>query len=518
MTATNTFKTKLVDNLLKNWKKYIYYLIVLFSIVLFIYALGYSTAWARTEVLGKAYKETQPLFDLAKQTNDIIALLAVIGLVASVLSLMVSTHTRKKYYWTNYTLLGFVIVFTLATGIYAFVGSNILKAAFVSSFTEYAAEWDYLITLSFQSKDIKPNILMSLDGVLPILITGILASGLSIWLLLDERLNHQKYIEREQWIINTLEQVERGEIEVQERVMNQIPTVGEEIIDFTEKEVLTEHQIDVGEFYNTHKVIVNISYIWTLCMTILWIGLPIVSTFIDFLNFNGLIDFNTQSITNIHSSLLSFISIISLLIGLINLTSLKVIRQIKTEQTVRQIIIGHSIYLMFTTLIGGLLLMVVGRKIPVSKNEEDRMRYQTNSIAYRLSFAGLFFFIWSLFTSINYSLFTGLLNEVRVKPDFNTGLDITISIVLTLVIFLAAEKVKFYSMKWSYGLMIISLINIVRIFYVPLLSYNKGQLPLDVFIQIALAHSISALLTLVAGFISLDKSKRLKLYLEQEGK
>ena len=62
-------------------------------------------------------------------------------------------------------------------------------------------------------------------------------------------------------------------------------------------------------------------------------------------------------------------------------------------------------------------------------------------------------------------------------------------------------------MKWSYGLMIISLINIVRIFYVPLLSYNKGQLPLDVFIQIALAHSISALLTLVAGFISLDKSK-----------
>jgi hypothetical protein len=51
-----------------------------------------------------------------------------------------------------------------------------------------------------------------------------------------------------------------------------------------------------------------------------------------------------------------------------------------------------------------------------------------------------------------------------------------------------------------------------------LLSYNKGQLPLDVFIQIALAHSISALLTLVAGFISLDKSKKLKLYLEQEGK
>ena len=518
MTATTTFKTKFVDNLLNNWKKYIHYLIVLFSIVLFIYALGYSTSWARTEVLGKTFRYTQPLFDLAKQTNDMIALLSVIGLLASVLSLMVSTHTRKKYYWTNYVLLWVVIVFAFATGVYAFIGSGILRAEFVSSFSEYQSEWDYLITLSFQSNDIRPNILEALNGVLPFMLIGLITSGLSVWLFVDERLKHKSYLEREQWILDTLSKVESGDIKVNEKVMNQIPTAGEEIIDFTEKEVLAYKHVEVGQFYQTHKLMIMFAYLWTVIITVILIGLPIVTTVIDFMSRYAFIDFDTASITGIHGSLLGFLTIISLLIGLLNLGSLKVINQIKTELAVRETLIGHSIYLILTTILGGLILLPVALKVPKSEHELDRMRYQHNSTGYGLTFAGMFFFIWSLFTSINYSLFTGLADEVRVRPDFNIGLDITISIVLVLMIFLAAEKVKAYSIKWSYGLMIISVINIARIFYVPLLSLNSGQIPFDIFLQIALAHGISAILTVVAGFVSLNKSKKLKAYLELGGK
>lgn len=518
MTATTTFKTKLVDSLLKNWKKYIYYLIVLFSIVLFIYALGYSTAWARTEVLGKTFKATQPLFDLAKQTNDMIALMAVIGLVASVLNLMVGTHIRKKYYWTNYVLLGIVIVFSLLTGVYALIGSNILRAEFVSSFAEFKTEWDYLITLSFQSNDIRPGILESLNGALPFMLVGVISSALGVWIFVDERLKHQSYLEREKAVLEMLQKVESGEIKVTEKVMNQIPTAGEEVIDFTDKEILEYHHVEVGQFYKENKVLISLAYVWTLLMTVLFIGLPVISTIIDFMNNYGFIDFNTASLTNLHSGLLGFLSIIFLLIGVISLGSLKAIRQIKSEQVVRQTLIGQSIYLIATTLLGGLFLLPVALKAPSSKNEADRMRYQNNSTGYSLTFAGMFFFIWSLFTSINYSLFTGLADEVRVKPDFNIGLDITVSIVLILVIFLAAEKVKAYSIKWSYGLMIVSLINIARIFYVPLLSLNSNQIPSDIFLQIALSHGISALLTAVAGFMSLNKSKKLKAYLNQGGK
>ncbi|WP_025724470.1 hypothetical protein [Acholeplasma granularum] len=519
MTTTNTtFKTKLVDNLLKNWKKYIFYLIVLFSIVLFIYALGFATSWARTEVLGKTFRATQPLFDLAKQTNDIIALLAVIGLVGSVLNLMVGTHIRKKYYWTNYVLIWVVVVFSLATGVYIFVGSAVLKNEFANSFANFQDEWNYLIQLSFQSNDIRPSIIEALNGALPFLLIGLINAGLGIWLFVDERLKHQSYLDREVWVNETLAKVEKGEIKVSEKVMNQIPTVDEEIIDFTEKEVLAYEHKDIGKFYENHKLLINASYIWTLLVTVLMIGLPVISTIVDALNHYGIIDFNTASIVNLHSSLIGFATLILLLIGLINLGSLKVIRQIKTEEVVRQTLIGHSIYLIFTTIFGGLLLLPIALKVPTAKNEVDRMRYQNNSTGYTLTFGGLIFFIWSLFTSINYSLFTGLADEVRVKPDFNVGLDITISIVLILVIFLSAEKVKAYSIKWSYGLMVISAINIARIFYVPLLSFNSNQIPMDIFVQIAIAHSISAILTLVAGFVSLNKSKKLKAYLTQGGK
>lgn len=518
MTAKVTFKDKLVDNLLNNWKKYIHYLIILFSIVLFIYALGYSTAWARTEVLGKTYKSTQPLFDLAKQTNDAIALLSVIGLLASVLSLMVGTHTRKKYYWTNYAFLWIMVIFSLATGLYIFFGSQVLKAEFISSFAEFEAEWEYLITLAFQSKDIRPNIIASLEGVLPFMLVGIISAGLSLWLYIDERLKHQSYLAREQLVIDTLAKIEAGEIKVEDKVVNQIPSVDEQIIDFTQKEMLEYKHVEVGKFYNDHKWMIQLAYIWTLMVTIIFIGLPVISTVIDFMSFNGFIDFNTESLTGLHGSLIGFLTIILLLVGFFNLGSLKVIRGIKSESVVRDTLIGHSIYLIATTIFGGLLLLTIALKVPKSSVEVDRMRYQNNSTGYGLVFASMLFFIWSLFTSINYSLFTGLADEVRVKPDFNVGLDITISIVLILVMFLAAEKVKTYSTKWSYGLIVISLIHIARIFYVPLLSLNKGQIPQDIFLQIFLAHSIAALLGFVAAGLSLNKSKKLEAYLKQRGK
>lgn len=519
MTSTNvTLKNRLIDHLTNNWRSYVFYLIVLFSIVLFIFALGYSTAWARTEVLGKSYRETQPIFDLTKSTNDTILVLSSVGLLSSVLGLMLGTHNRKKYYWTNYVLLSVVVVFSLITGIYIMIGSNILRAEFANSFQTYEDEWNYLIQLSFQSNDIRPGILESLDSVLPFVLVGIITFGLGVWLLVDELIHHKVYVQREQYVEEMLRQVEAGLIKVSDKVMNQIPTVDDDVIDFTDKEILEFSHAEKGQFYSKHQTSLKISYIWAQIVTLL-LFLSVVATFvIDTLYKFGVLSKDTVGFTGIEQSLIGFLSIIILLVACVNLMALKAIKQVEEELTPRNTLIGFAIFLIPSTLISGMLLLPVALKLPRSKVEISKMRYQANGLAYGLTFVSMLFFLWSLFTSINYSLFTGLADEIRVKPDFNIALDITISIVLVLAMFLAAEKVKSYSKKWSFGLFAISAINIARLFYVPLISLNTNQIPNDIFVQIALSHIISAVLTLAAGFISLNKSTKLEKAIKAGGK
>lgn len=519
MTATNlSFKNKLVDHLTKNWKAYVFYLVVLFSTVLFIYALGFSTAWARTEVLGKTYKETQPIFDLTKQINDAIASLAAIGLISAVLNIMVGTHSRKKYFWTNYVLLAILIVSTLATGIYIFVGSEILKSEFTNSFDVFESRWAYLIQLSFQGRDIRPGIIESLSNSLPYMLVGLIASGLSVWLLIDERLKRPMQLAREAEVQSILEKVEKGEIKVSEKVMNQVPSVDDEIIDFTEKEVLEYETLEFGAFHKKHQTSIMIAHVWAVIVTSLIFISFIGSIVIDFLNRYQIIDFNTESIVSLHPSLISFLSILLLLAGFFNLSAIKAIEKIKTDSIPRNTLLGYAIYLIPTTLISGILLLPVALKLPRSKVELAKMRYQNNQFGFTMTFGSMLFFIWSLFTSINYSLFTGLAEEVRVKPDHNIALDITISIVLILVMFLSAEKVKAYSKQWSYGLFVISVVNLLRLFYVPLISLNTNQIPMDIFIQIAICHIISAALTTIAGIVSLKKATKIQQALKQGGK
>ncbi|MBN3490738.1 hypothetical protein JV173_04335 [Acholeplasma equirhinis] len=512
-----SFKDKIVKHFTTRWKTYIYSLVVFFSIVSTIFALGYSTTWATTEVIGKSYKSMQPLWDQAFATNDLILILSGGFILSVLLGLGFGTHNRKKYYLSNFITVGTTIFFGIAYSIYVVVGSLSLKAAFEQSFQQYQANWDLAIQLAFQSRDIRPDILASFDAVFAISLMTLIGVGLTIWLLVDNLLHRKAVLAREAYVQQILAQVEAGEIKVTEKVVNSIPSVDDEIIDFKEAEfVHLEHHVP-GEFYKNNKLSIQVAYYFTMIITGL-LALLVVGNFVFGFLFNlNVVNFTYATITGLQPSVVDFGMILCLLVVVFNLNAIKVIKSIKQEKASKAQAIGYSVYLIFSTIIAGILLLPVALKLKPSKFEIEKMRYQNNSFAYSMTFGSLAFFIWALFTSINYSLFTFLPNEVKVRPDFNVALDIAMSIVLILVMFLAAEKVKVYSIKWSIGLFVISAINILRIFYVPLISLNTNQIPFEIFMQIAISHVICAGLTIVAGIVSYNKSKKLQLLLKEKG-
>ena len=75
------------------------------------------------------------------------------------------------------------------------------------------------------------------------------------------------------------------------------------------------------------------------------------------------------------------------------------------------------------------------------------MRYLKNNLGYGLVMLSLIFFLVALFASITYNsyLYQESNDYPKVLTDMNLAIDIAISIVILLIGFLSAEKVKVYS-------------------------------------------------------------------------
>jgi amino acid transporter len=142
----------------------------------------------------------------------------------------------------------------------------------------------------------------------------------------------------------------------------------------------------------------------------------------------------------------------------------------------------------------------------MDKIKADKLRYQTNSSAYLLVMLSVVFSVISLFILITYDSYGTLDKPYFVKPDFRIGLEIVLGIVMMLVTFLAAEKVKFYSRIWGfYGLSILALINIVRIFNIPFYAFEKVWITERIRLISILGFAISAICLIIAAIITTRK-------------
>ncbi len=138
----------------------------------------------------------------------------------------------------------------------------------------------------------------------------------------------------------------------------------------------------------------------------------------------------------------------------------------------------------------------------------DKMRYQQNKLAYWLVLLAIVNQIVSLFATIT---------PRTVVPSFTTAVEILINITLMLFTFLAAEKVKAYSIKWGYGLLVISFLHLLRIFYEPLKLFRLGQISWGLYFLIIDAIIGSIILLAIASYITIKKHRALMAHLKELG-
>lgn len=148
----------------------------------------------------------------------------------------------------------------------------------------------------------------------------------------------------------------------------------------------------------------------------------------------------------------------------------------------------------------------------------EKMRYQNNAGAYALVMLSALTGIVALFTLINYDEFDAV-DALRVVPDLRIALEIGLGIIVLLVTFLAAEKVKFYQRNWAfYGLPILAIVNFLRIFNIPFYAYNKGWIPVNTMRAAILEFAITVILLVIAAVISIVKVIKITHYLKELNK
>ena len=156
----------------------------------------------------------------------------------------------------------------------------------------------------------------------------------------------------------------------------------------------------------------------------------------------------------------------------------------------------------------------------MSMNEEqlirrDRMRFTKNTLSSGLALlailANVFYFV-SLYKSDVGSYYYNIL----------IGASVLYNLVFMLTVFLSSEGVKGYKISYAYVLIAIGILQIVRIFILPLRAHTStvtiNQQEMIVmqtpqFIRVIIYLCISAACCIVAGIIGIIKSRELSLHM-----
>lgn len=156
----------------------------------------------------------------------------------------------------------------------------------------------------------------------------------------------------------------------------------------------------------------------------------------------------------------------------------------------------------------------------ISNIKADKMRYQNNRFSYLLVMLSIVLSLIALFTNINFDQFISEPEPGQlvylVKPDMRVGIEIAIGIIMMLVMFMSAEKVKFYDAFWSnYGLFVLAGINVLRAIHLPLYALDLQWIPLANVIAIIVEYTLSGALLIAAGLIATGKYHKLHKHLKE---
>jgi hypothetical protein len=128
--------------------------------------------------------------------------------------------------------------------------------------------------------------------------------------------------------------------------------------------------------------------------------------------------------------------------------------------------------------------------------QDEKKLYQNNILGYNLVMG---------FIILNtiYTIFT----LKSMELNYNIGIFIMLNIVLSLLSFLDAVKVKSYSIMWSYITFFIGIFQILRFLLWENKFFNRGN------IMLGIIYLLSIFCIFLSSFISLIRSKKRQKYI-----
>lgn len=151
--------------------------------------------------------------------------------------------------------------------------------------------------------------------------------------------------------------------------------------------------------------------------------------------------------------------------------------------------------------------------------KRDRMRYAKNSLSSSLAILAIlfdvFFFVSIYKTDIGSYYYKAII-----------GISIIYNLLFMLCVFLCSEGVKNYNKAYSYVLLAVGALQIVRIFIIPMKAYAStvvlGEAEIAVmsgaqFARVVIYLALSALFCFSAGVVGLLKSHSLSEHLKSLG-
>ena len=118
------------------------------------------------------------------------------------------------------------------------------------------------------------------------------------------------------------------------------------------------------------------------------------------------------------------------------------------------------------------------------------MKYQSDKLSYSLCVFGIIF---------NVIYFVSIYTNRSIAPDAVIGADVLINIIFMMVVFLASEKLKLYEKKWNIYALLLGIVQILRVFWLPMHYKNLDMLVGSKYILILLWLLSSAAVLILAG-------------------
>ena len=151
----------------------------------------------------------------------------------------------------------------------------------------------------------------------------------------------------------------------------------------------------------------------------------------------------------------------------------------------------------------------------------DIMRYKTNTAS---------FWLCILAIVCNVAMFLIIYKTTNCTPNVQLGIDLLINVLVLLAAFLIAERTKAYNKNGAYGAIGLGVVEILRIFWIPLFYFTKymeylkvedkgsytGIIGLDPngFTWCCILLTAAGVSLIFAGIICLAKGKRLQDHLK----